>query len=464
VITGNNVRLRVFMEAISAGKDLRVEITNRQILRIALPISLAIFVPQINFITNNVFLGGLGESSLAAAAITGVTYLIFSVIGVGFNNALQALISRRAGENRPDEIGKLFGHSIRISLLLAFAGIIAVYLIIPSVLRATLHSPVLVDQIVGFLRIRVWGLPFLYVYQMVNALLVGTNQSKFLIIGASAETIANIFFDYGLIYGRFGMPELGFDGAAYASIVAEFVGMLVVLLVVYRTGVGKRFNLFSNFRINRATVALIFRQSFPLVLQYGGSIMTWQFFYILVEHHGERALAISNTMRNVFGLFGICTWAFAATTNTMVSNTIGQGRQDKVLFLMKKITILSVSASIFFCLIVNLFPEFLLSVFGQPKEFMVEARPVLRVVSSALILMSFGSVWLNGVTGTGNSKVNLLIEVITLCFYSVYVYVTLEVYNLPIYIGWMSEWVYWICLFSMSFWYLRSGRWKNLKI
>jgi MATE family multidrug resistance protein len=452
------------MEAISGSKDLRVEITNRQILRIALPISLAIFVPQINFITNNVFLGGLGESSLAAAAITGVTYLIFSVIGVGFNNALQALISRRAGENRPDEIGMLFGHSIRISLLLAFAGILAVYFIVPSVLHATLHSPVLVDQIVGFLRIRVWGLPFLYVYQMVNALLVGTNQSKFLIIGASAETVANIFFDYGLIYGRFGMPELGFNGAAFASIVAELVGMLVVLLVVYRTGVGRRFSLFSGFKINRATVGLIFRQSFPLVLQYGGSIMTWQFFYILVEHHGERALAISNTMRNVFGLFGICTWAFAATTNTMVSNTIGQGRQDKVLFLMKKITILSVSASIFFCLIVNLFPEFLLSIFGQPKEFMMEARPVLRVVSSALILMSFGSVWLNGVTGTGNSKVNLLIEVITLCFYSVYVYLTLEVYNLPIYIGWMSEWVYWICLFSMSFWYLKSGRWKHLKI
>lgn len=452
------------MESISATSDLRVEISNRQILRIALPISLAIFVPQINFITNNVFLGGLGESSLAAAAITGVTYLIFSVIGVGFNNALQALISRRAGENRIDEIGTLFGHSIRISLLLAAVGIFAIYFIMPMVLHSTLHSPVLVGQILGFLKIRIWGLPFLYVYQMVNALLVGTNQSKFLIIGATAETVSNIFFDYGLIYGKFGMPEIGFDGAAVASIIAEIVGMLVVLMVVYSKGVNKRFSLFSGFSLHRATVSLIFKQSYPLVLQYGASIMTWQFFYILVEHHGERALAISNTMRNVFGLFGICTWAFAATTNTMVSNTIGQGRKDQVMLLMKKITVLSVTASLFFCLIVNLFPEFLLSIFGQPKEFMEDAKPVIRVVSSALILMSFGSVWLNGVTGTGNSKVNLAIELITLFFYSVYVYITLEVYHLPIYIGWMSEWVYWTCLFSMSFWYLKSGRWKKLKI
>ena len=67
----------------------------------ALPISLAMLVPQINFITNNVFLGALGEKELASAGITGVYYLIFAVIGNGLNNGMQALISRRAGQDRP---------------------------------------------------------------------------------------------------------------------------------------------------------------------------------------------------------------------------------------------------------------------------------------------------------------------------------------------------------------------------
>jgi len=61
--------------------NLQVEITNRQILKIALPIAAAILVPQINFITNNIFLGGLGEEQLAVAGITGVYYLIFAVVG-----------------------------------------------------------------------------------------------------------------------------------------------------------------------------------------------------------------------------------------------------------------------------------------------------------------------------------------------------------------------------------------------
>ncbi|HRE39592.1 MAG TPA: hypothetical protein PK092_14190, partial [Chitinophagaceae bacterium] len=66
--------------------SLQVDITNRQILKIALPISLALLVPQINFVTNNIFLGGLGENELGTAGITGVFYLIFALIGNGLNS------------------------------------------------------------------------------------------------------------------------------------------------------------------------------------------------------------------------------------------------------------------------------------------------------------------------------------------------------------------------------------------
>ena len=58
--------------------ELRLQTTKSQILRLAMPIALAMLVPQINFITNNIFLGGLGEQELASAGITGVYYLIFA--------------------------------------------------------------------------------------------------------------------------------------------------------------------------------------------------------------------------------------------------------------------------------------------------------------------------------------------------------------------------------------------------
>src|SRR5438067_694309 len=107
---GDSVSLHPLMH-----EQLQVNASYRQIVKIAFPIALAMFVPQINFITNNIFLGHLNENALAAASITGVYYLVFSSIGFGLNNGLQALISRRAGENRPEEIGKIFNQGVLIS-------------------------------------------------------------------------------------------------------------------------------------------------------------------------------------------------------------------------------------------------------------------------------------------------------------------------------------------------------------
>ena len=451
------------MTAPANTKTYKVSITNRDILKMALPISLAILVPQINFITNNIFLGHLdtvGEA-LSTAGITGVYYLLFAVIGNGLNSGLQALIARRAGEGRIEEIGRLFSQGMVIALVLAAAGILLTYFFAPLALSWSLHSGALRDQAISFLRIRIWGLPFLYVYQMRNALLVGTNQSKYLVYGTLAEAAVNVFLDYALIFGHFGLPALGFNGAAVSSIFAEFSGMAVVFLVIHIRGIGKELQLYRHWGLDWANSRLIIIQSSPLVFQFFISIGAWVFFYILVEHHGRQALAISNTMRNIFGLFGIFTWAFASTTNAMVSNIIGQGMEEKVLVLIRKIVKLSVGISLVVAIALNCFPGLILSVYGQDVGFTDAAIPVIRILSLALILMSFSTVWLNAVTGTGNTRVNLLIEIITIVFYCFYVWLTLERWNMSLVVGWMSELLYWFSLFIMSFTYIRSGRWKG---
>ncbi|HVV03945.1 MAG TPA: MATE family efflux transporter [Puia sp.] len=441
----------------------KVSITHRDVLRMALPISLAILVPQINFITNNIFLGHLDENSeaLSTAGITGVYYLLFAVVGQGLNNGLQALIARRAGEGRIEEIGKLFSQGMFIAMALAFIGIALTWFIAPAVLSWSLKSQVLRDEAVRFLRIRIWGLPFLYLYQMRNALLVGTNQSKYLVYGTLAETVVNIILDYSLIFGHLGLPALGFNGAAYASIAAEASGMLAVFLVIHAKGVSKSLQLYKNWRFDPRNSRLILVQSSPLIFQFTLSILAWTFFYILIEHHGRQALAISNTMRNIFGLFGVFTWAFASTTNAMVSNIIGQKMEGRVLELIKKILQLSVGFAVIVALLLNIFPELFLSVYGQDAAFTTAAIPVIRVVSSALVMMSFATIWLNAVTGTANTRINLLIEFITIIFYCIYVYLVLQQWNLSIIVGWMSEWVYWGVIFVLSFLYIRSGKWKG---
>lgn len=436
----------------------------RQILGMALPISLAMLVPQINFIINNIFLGGLGETSLASAGITGVYYLIFAVIGNGLNNGLQALIARRAGQDLPKEIGRLFYHGVWVALAIAAMGVFITYAFAPMIFRSVIANPVISNQVIDFLLIRIWGLPFLYLYVMRNALLVGVNQTKFLVWGTLAEALMNVFFDYGLIYGKFGMPQIGFNGAAYASIIAEASGLIVIYVIIRYKGLHKAFSFFENVKVEWPVFKTILVQSSPLIAQYAISIASWEYFYLLVEKHGSQALAISNTMRNIFGLFGIFAWSFAATANTMVSNIIGQGRQNEVIGLVKRIAGISLSICVVIFIVLNIFPALFLSVYGQGAEFIAAGVPIVRIVSVALLLMSVGTVWLNSVTGTGNTVVNLTIESITIVIYCAYVYIVLGYLNLPITWGWASEWVYWISMFSMAYFYMRSGRWKNKKI
>jgi putative MATE family efflux protein len=439
--------------------ELRLTTGYRQILFMALPITLAMLVPQINFITNNIFLGMLGEQELASAGITGVYYLIFAVIGNGLNNGLQALIARRAGQNLPKEIGRLFFNGVWVAVGIAALGIGATYLFAPMVMRTFIHDTLIANQVIDFLLIRIWGLPFLYLYVMRNALLVGTNQTRFLVWGTLAEAVVNIVLDYTMIFGHF-----GFNGAAYASIIAEASGLFVIYAVIHFKGIHKSFAFFEQTKIDLSIIKLILTMSAPLIVQFAISIMSWEYFYILVEHHGPRALAISNTMRNIFGLFGIFCWAFASTTNTMVSNIIGQGKPEEVMPLIKRVVTMSLGISLFIFVILNLVPEFFLSFYSQGDEFITEAVPIVRIVSVALLMMSVGTIWLNAVTGTGNTRINLMIELVTIVIYCLYVFLVLEYWNLSIGWGWGSEWVYWISMFSMAFFYMRSGKWKGKKI
>ena len=446
--------------------DLRLHGGNRQILAMALPIAGSLLVPQLNFITNNIFLGGLGQRELALAGITGVYYLLFASLGHGLHSGVQSLLSRRAGEGRIGSIGLLFHQGLWLSALMGLGGVLVTLLLTPLLLPAVMTNTPDALLAVEFLQWRILGLPLLYAYQAHNALLVGTRRSHLMIIGTASETVCNVALDYALIYGHWGLPALGFKGAAVASVLAEVLGLLVVIGVIKASGL-RAWLLQHQDAAARLLwrsddgVAAILRQSVPLILQFTVSLTSWEYFYVLVEHQGQQALAVSNTMRNIFGFVGCLTWAFASTTNTMVSNLIGQGHADQVLRLTLRIALWNLLLTGTVCLLLNLAPHGVLSIYGQGEDFISAATPVLRVVTVAMALMAVTVVWMNAVTGTGNTRVNLYTELAAISAYCIHVWTVLEVWHLPVAWGWAAEWLYWIILLIPCYLYMRSGRWMR---
>ncbi|MEZ5028547.1 MAG: MATE family efflux transporter [Ferruginibacter sp.] len=361
------------MDSTAITNNLKVTVTNRQILSIAMPITLAILIPQINMLTNSIFLGDLSIEALGNAGITGVFYLIFAVAGNGLNNSLQAVFSRYAGSGNHAAFNSILSQGIRICLQFAAAGILITWFIAPMILQPITDERSYALQI-DFLKIRILGLPFLFLFQMGNAFLVSTLNSRYLMIAFAFEAGINIILDYLLIKGRHGFPAMGFNGAAVASVIAEITGFIVVIVVLYRTGLKKRYGLLKSFVYDKLITKKIVSISVPLILQYVLSVTTWLIFFMLIESlHNENYKAISNTMRNVFGLAGIFVWAFASTSNVMVSNLMGQQRDDLVITAINKIVKLCMILCVFICLLANLFPGAFFSIFSRGRTLYIKA-------------------------------------------------------------------------------------------
>lgn len=448
------------MEATHPDSNLKVEVSYKQIFHIALPITVAVVIPQVNFLINTIFLGHLNEESLGNAGITGVYYLIFAIAGNGLNSAMQTVFARFAGSGDTKLFKYALAQGIRISITFSIICILFTWFVAPLILKEVANAKAFPVEM-SFLRIRIWGVLFLFIFQVCNAFLVASINSRLLVIAFVAETVLNIVLDYGLIFGNLGLPKLGFNGAAYASIIAEFMGMAIVIVVLYKSGLKRKYQLFTHFKYHHKISREILRVSVPLVSQFMISATTWLAFFLLIEPRGEQAKAISNVMRNVYGIAGIFVWALSGTTNVMVSNLMGQHRQEDIFPLLKKISLVSISCCIFICLLLNILPAQFFRMFGQDESFVNAGIPVIRVVSLGIVLLGIANPWLNAVTGTGKTKVNLAIEVVAIAIYLMYTWYFMVTDYRSLALGWSNEFVYWTTIFLFSFFYMKSGKWKS---
>lgn len=440
---------------------MRVAVTNRDIIKLAAPISLAILVPQISFLTNTAFLGRFGERELGVNGVSGIFYLIISMIGYGLSSGMQVQMARRAGEDDDRGLARVFINGIMLSGMFALGLMMLSLWATPIIFGLSLHDSDNIELTINFLYLRVWGLPFLMLSQIANSFFISIHQTRYLIYGSVAGAIVNIFFDYALIFGHFGFPEWGLAGAAVASIIGEFTACATMYGIFYFKRLYERYPIQQyarfDFKLSRRTLKV----ASPLIIQFLFSIGGWQVFFIFVEHLGRQQLAASQILRSIFGIVGVVTWAFAATCNTIVSNVIGQGKQSRVIGIIIKVAKLSLGFTAVLCLLLLVFAHPFLRLYSTDEALVNFAVPSLRIIVLATLIMSISTVAFNGVVGTGNTLVNLFVEIACVCTYLTYCYLVIERGHSSLQWAWVSEFVYWSSLFIASFIYLRSGRWKG---
>lgn len=440
---------------------MQYNVSNRQILKLAAPISLSLLIPQVSFMTNAIFVGKLGQEELVVNGLTSIFYLLLTYIGFGLSNGLLVLLSRRAGEKDVVGLCKTFANGIPVTVIGAITLMMLTFWLSPILFSNTIHEEKIFFDTINFLFLRIWGLPFLMLTQLINVFFISISRPRLLIYGALLSNIVNVLLDYALIFGKFGFHPMGLHGAAVASIAAEVVFCLVMHFLYFSNKIHLQYLFFKHLNFNWKLSVQTLKVSLPLVLQYLFGIGGWQLFYIYVEHLGVTELAASHILRSVLGIVSIGTWALASTCNTMVSNLIGQGRSDQVLPLVKKILIISFVFTCFISAFLYFFPATFLNAYTSSADIIAMGKLSLRVLAFSCLVMSLATVCFNAVVGSGNTMVNLCIELCCVCAYVVYVSFVVEKWRMPLHYAWASEFVYWGCLLFISGAYLLSGRWKG---
>ena len=436
----------------------------RNIWKVAYPILISLVMEQMIGLTDTAFLGRVGEIELGASAIAIIYYMVLFMIGFGFSIGAQIIIGRRNGEGNFKETGRIFWNGLYFVLGLSGILIVASEIFSPWMMKSMVSSPEIYSSALSYVRWRLPGMIFAFCTAMFRAFYVGTTQTRTLTFNSIAMVVSNILFNYVLIFGKLGCPALGITGAAIGSSLAELVSLIFFIAYTYLRSDRRKYGLEKAARFDRNELKGMMSVCTWTMVQHTISISTWFIFFLYIEHLGERALAVSNIARSVSGLLWVVLQSFSSTCSTLVSNIIGEGHQDKVMSLVRRILKLSYGTISVMIIIFCLFPETIARIYTDIPEVIIASVPTLIVMCSSYFLAVGGQVFFLAVSGTGSTKTAFRLELIALAAYTIYCSVIIGMMKSDVALCWTAEHVYSLVLLICSWWYMRSGRWKNRSI
>lgn len=438
--------------------------TYKQIWLITYPILISLLMENMIGLTDTAFLGRVGEVELGASALAGVYYMAIFMIGFGFSIGTQILIARRNGEKAYADIGPLLQQGILFLLLLAAVMFVVSRTFTPVVLRRIIDSGPVCDAAISYTNWRVYGFFFSFVAVMFRAFYVGTTNTKILTANSVAMVLTNVVLNYALIFGKFGFPAMGIAGAAIASSASELASALFFILYSWLKTDHRKYGLFRFARPRPRLLGRMLNVSVWTMLQSFVSVATWFLFFLAVEHLGERPLAVSNIVRSISGIIFMAVSAFASTASSLVSNQMGAGQQTLVMPTVRRIVGMCYLVIAPAALLFALFPTAVLRIYTDSIPLIDSSVASLWVMLSAYLLTVPAIILFNTVSGTGNTRSALALEMTTLLIYILYTLYVVIYLRADVAVCWTTEHVYAIVMLLLASRYLKKADWQHKKI
>lgn len=442
---------------------MKAKITNKEIWSIALPIMLGNMAQTIINFTDTAFLGRLGVVALGASMLAGLFYFVFTTIATGFAIGIQIIIARRFGEGNHKRIGIIFEHGSIFVFLLGVILFSILYFFSDKLLMWLIDSHNIYVASLDYIRYRQFGIMFVCFNFLYRGLYVGISNTKVITYSTIIMAVVNIFLDYCLIFGKCGMPEMGIGGAALASFCAEVSACIFFTVYSYITLRKRNFGMFKLHKLESELMGRILRVSTPTMVQKLFSFSVWFVFFVMIEKMGETATGISSIVRSVYMILITPCFAFATTTNTIVSRIIGEGRADEVYSTIFKIMKNCMYCTIPIMILVSVFPMQMARIYTDDLELAKLVIPSIYVICLGTIFQGIGNGFFEAVSGTGNTSAALYLEIGILVLYVSFIWLMTHSTTQVEWV-WTAEILYGLLLAILCGIYMKHANWNKKRI
>lgn len=396
-------------------KDMKRELYKTMFL-IALPIVIQNLIGNSLIIVDTVMISTLGEASVAAVGIAGRLQFLFILITFGFYSGAGIFIAQFYGSGDYERIKATMAIQLVMGLL-SSAVFMTVALVFPRWYMSIFsNDPEVVALGITYMKYFGWGF---VVHAISYAYIVSLRSMRDSVYPMYASVVAllvNTFLNYGLIFGNFGMPELGVAGAAIATTIARFIEAGFMIYSVY---FGSRDILkagISDFKkIEKDYLKKYFKIALPVIFNEGlwglGTVM----LSVAYAKLGTQAVASSQVASTINDLMLVLAFGLANSAGTILGNKLGEGELDVAVMYSRRIMVMAFVIGSMTSAGLLLFRPLVPVFFKLGSESILDISKILLVKAMFSPLITFNWTNIIGILRSGGDTLaGLMLDIIPL--------------------------------------------------
>lgn len=381
-----------------------------QILKIALPITLQNFVFSALNMASVVMIGQKGEVAVAAVGLAGQVFFLLNLVLFGLGSGTAIFTAQLWGKRDVENIRKVLGLSLRLSLGAALFFFLLAQFFPTEVLGIYTTDPEVIAVGAEYLRVFSWAFFFFAVTFGYVFILRSTGNVRLPVIVSVLSLAINAFLTFGLVFGRFGLPEMGVNGAAIAVILARGLECLILVIATYAAKDSPAAATWNELRFfSWEFTWKIMKPVLPVALNeifWSFGITTYNIIYARMGTSAIAAINIFGTLDNMAFIFFI---GLGNATAILVGNKIGAGDEVSANQYAGRSIGLAASIGIVMGGVVLLLRNPVLSLYNVSPEVLSNAYKIMTIAALAIWLRASNMVIIVGTLRSGGDTIYSLI-------------------------------------------------------